>query len=536
MSSISFIYAVITLLIEVGGVLLALRAILMARTPQSAIGWGIALVVLPVVAIPLFLVFGESRFSGYVRAGKGVSAALDEALRATVRHLDGYRAAFCGLCFDGACVAENLSGLPPTTGNDVRLLIDGRATFDAIFWEIEHARESLWVQFFIIHDDELGRALADKLLAAAGRGVKCRVLYDQVGSKDLPDAWGERLRRGGIDVRAFVTNRQHGRRFQINFRNHRKLVVVDGRVAFVGGINVGDEYMGRSKKFGPWRDTHMRIEGPAVAGFQMSFMEDWNYVAKELPDFRLRAAPESTSGPKGSAVVFPVASGPAEDWSVCAAVFLSVIQESKRRLWLASPYFVPSSPLLYAICHAALRGVDVRLILPQMADHLLPWLSSFTFYPKLREAGVKVWRYQPGFMHQKVLLADNDFAIVGSINLDYRSFMLNFELSAAVQDAGFAGEVENMFLADFDRSRPEDLDAFDNGSLLFRLKCRTAALMRAAISSPSARTNPSATPARIPGQAAGRIPVRKSRMPENPRTLIESRRLSSIRSYARLDA
>ena len=477
MTSLSFIYAVLTILLEVAGILLALRAVLMARTPQSAIGWSLALIALPVLGIPLFLVFGESRFSGYVRAGKGLSAPLDEALRATVGHLDGYRAAFCGLCFDGASVAENLSGLPPTTGNDVRLLIDGQATFDAIFREIGRARESVWVQFFIIHDDEIGRSLAETLLAAAARGVKCRVLYDGVGSKDLPTGWGNRLRRSGIDVRAFVTNRQHGRRFQINFRNHRKLVLVDGRVAFVGGINVGDEYMGRSRKFGPWRDTHMRIEGPAVAGFQMSFLEDWNYVAKALPDFRLRAAPEPSSGPKGAAVVFPVASGPAEDWSVCAAVFLSVIQDAKRRLWLASPYFVPSSPLLYAICHAALRGVDVRIILPQRADHLLPWLSSFTYYPKLREAGVKVWRYQPGFMHQKVLLADNDFAIVGSINLDYRSFMLNFELSAAVQDAGFASEVEHMFLADFDRSRPENLNVFDDGSLLFQLKCRAAALM-----------------------------------------------------------
>lgn len=215
----------------------------------------------------------------------------------------------------------------------------------------------------------------------------------------------------------------------------------------------------------------MRIQGPSVTGFQISFLEDWNYATKSVPDFRLR------STPAGQAVVFPVASGPAEDWSVCGAVYLSVIQDAQRRLWLASPYFVPSSPLLYAICHAALRGVDVRIILPRMADHKLPWLSSFTYYPRLLAAGVKVWRYQPGFMHQKVLLADDDFAIVGSINLDYRSFMLNFELSAAVQDRVFAADVENMFLADFDRSLPEDLEAFDKGSLLFRLKCRAAALM-----------------------------------------------------------
>jgi len=469
-----FLYAALTIAIEAVAIFLALRAILIARTPQSAIGWAVALVLLPIITIPLFLVFGESRFSGYTRAGTGKSPALDEALRSTVRHLDGYRANVRGLCEDGATLAERLSGLPPTTGNNVRLLIDGEQTFDAIFQDIRDATETVWLQFFIIHDDQLGNALADTLIAAARRGVACRVLYDQVGSKALPDKWSARLVAAGVEVQPFVTNRKNGPRFQINFRNHRKLLITDSRVAFLGGLNAGDEYMGRSKKFGPWRDTHMRIEGPAVAALQISFLEDWNYVAKCVPDFRLRATPASQDS---GAAVFPVASGPAEDWSVCAAVFLSVIQDAQHRLWLASPYFVPSSPLLYAICHAALRGVDVRIILPQMADHTLPWLSAFTFYPRLHAAGVKVWRYQPGFMHQKVLLADDDFAIVGSINLDYRSFMLNFELSAAVHDRTFAKDVENMFLADFDRSRPEDLGAFDKGSLLFRLKCRAAALM-----------------------------------------------------------
>ncbi|MBE2205645.1 MAG: cardiolipin synthase [Chthoniobacterales bacterium] len=471
MSDLTFIYGLLTAILEVAGIFFAFRAVLIARTPQSAIGWAIALVILPVVAVPLFLVFGESRFSGYVRAGTGKSSALDEALKSTIRHLEGYHAEVRELCEDGAKIARSINKLPATTGNSLRLLVDGKQTFDEIFQAIDAAREGLWVQFFIIHDDLLGRELSRRLLAAAARGVECLVMFDQVGSKKLPSSWCEDLVRSGVKVQPFVTNRQFGRHFQINFRNHRKLVIVDGAVAFVGGLNVGDEYMGRDKKFGPWRDTHLRIEGPAVAGLQISFLEDWNYVTKEVPSHRLR------SQSVGEAVVFPVASGPAEDWNACAAVYLSVIQDSKRRLWLASPYFVPSSPLLYAICHAALRGVDVRIILPQMADHLLPWLSSFTYYPRLLAAGVKVWRYQPGFMHQKVLLADDDFAIVGSINLDYRSFMLNFELSAAVQDRRFATEVENMFLADFDRSRPEDLRAFDEGSLLFRWKCRAAALM-----------------------------------------------------------
>jgi cardiolipin synthase len=471
---LSPLYALLTVVCEAGGIALAMRAILIARTPQSAIAWASVLVILPVIGIPLFLVFGESRFEGYTLATSGASKPLHDALQAVIQHLDGYKTPFRGAFGEPARMAQNLSGLPATGSNDLRLLIDGEATFEAIFEAIEAAQESVWLQFFIIRDDHLGRALAERLVAAARRGVKCRVLYDQVGSKSLPHSWSERLRREGIPVESFVTNRQFGRRFQINFRNHRKLVVVDSRIAFLGGLNVGDEYMGQSRRFGPWRDTHLRVEGPAVAGFQLSFLEDWNYVTREIPDFRL---PSPSLHHGGSAVVFPVASGPAEDWSICPAVFLSTIHCASRRLWIASPYFVPSSALFYAICHAAIRGVDVRIILPQMADHRLPWLSSFTYYPKLRAAGVKVWRYQPGFMHQKVLLADEDIAIVGSINLDYRSFMLNFELSAAVQDKKFATAVEDMFLADFDRSRAENLRAFEDGSLLFRLKCRAAAIM-----------------------------------------------------------
>jgi len=470
------IYATLTVLLEVVGIALAMRAILIARTPQSAIAWAGVLVVLPIIGIPLFLVFGESRFAGYKLASASTSGPLHDAMQSIIRHLDGYKITFQGIFNEPGRMAGNLARLPATGSNHVELLIDGAATFDSVFQSIDEATESIWVQFFIIHDDRLGRTLSDKLICAARRGVQCRVLYDQVGSKSLASSWAENLRREGIAVEPFVTNRQFGRNFQINFRNHRKLVITDSRVAFLGGLNVGDEYMGWSRRFGPWRDTHLRIEGPAVAGFQLSFLEDWNYTTDEIAPLRL-PSPSLTHG--GKATIFPIASGPAENWSICPAVYLSTIHCATRRLWIASPYFVPSSPLFYAICHAAIRGVDVRIILPRMADHILPWLSSFTYYPKLREAGVKVWRYEPGFMHQKVLLADDDMALVGSINFDYRSFMLNFELSAAVQDEKFAADVEAMFLADFDKSRPENLRAFEDGSLLFRLKCRAAALMSA---------------------------------------------------------
>lgn len=467
---IAIVLSVVTICFQALGIYFAIQAILIARTPQAAIGWGIALVVFPYLAVPMFLIFGESRFSGYTLSGTGEAPDLDEALEKTRAALQPFAAHLPDKYSDAEALAVNLRGLPVTRGNRTRLLVDGDQTFDAIFEAIDSASEYVVVQFFIVHDDALGRRLKDKLLAAKRRGARCWLLFDSVGSRGISKTFLEELLSGGVAVQSFITNRQIGRHFQMNFRNHRKLVIVDGRVAFIGGLNAGDEYMGLGP-LGAWRDTHMQIEGPAVQALQLSFLEDWRYATGRIPELPLQPRVA------GDQVLMPFASGPSEPWNITPAVYCEIIHDVRKRLWIASPYFVPDPALRTALAHAALRGVDVRLILPQKADHLLPWLSSFTFYPAMRQAGVKIWRYQPGFMHQKVLLADDDFAIVGSVNMDYRSFMLNFELASAVCDQTFAKQVESMFEADFARSQPEDLWKFEHGGFWFRFKCRFASLM-----------------------------------------------------------
>lgn len=464
------IFSGVTLLVQLAGIVFAIRAVLISRTPQASIAWGFALVVLPYVSIPLFLIFGESRFSGYTLAGAGKCKALDEALARLQEVLKPFHSRMAEKYRDAEQLALKLRGIPATRGNTSRLLVDGEETFPAIFAAIDQAESYVVVQFYIVHDDKVGRELKNRLLAARRRGVKCWLMFDKVGAKGLPDSYVEELRSAGVEVKSFVTNRQFGRRFQVNFRNHRKLVIVDGHTAFLGGLNAGDEYMGEGP-LGAWRDTHIAVQGPVVLALQLSFLEDWFYVSKTVPD--LPCHPKVC----GEQTILPFASGPAESWNVTPAVFCELIHDVRKRLWIASPYFVPDPGLRMALAHAALRGVDVRIILPQGIDHLLPWLSSYTFYPSMLEAGVRIWRYQPGFMHQKVLLADDDLAIVGSVNLDFRSFMLNFELSAVVQDAKFASEVEKMLERDFARSKEEDLGKFDSGGFLFRLKCKLAALM-----------------------------------------------------------
>lgn len=459
--------------IQLAGIFFALQAVLISRTPQAAIGWIVALVTLPLFAIPLFLIFGDSRFIGYRLAGTGESEPLDDFLASTDSALRPHQAAPNDRSEDAIRLNERLTFLPLTGGNRVDLLIDGAATFESIGRAIDDAKYLVVFQFFIIRDDGLGRDMQARLIAACKRGVRVFVLFDQVGSHKLPARYIDELNAAGARVLRFVTNRQQGKRFRINFRNHRKLVLVDGAVGFVGGHNVGDEYLGLSERFGPWRDTFMRVEGPAARALAVPFCEDWVFTRGALPDFP--ELPEIQRA--GEAKVFSIPAGPASPWNVCPAALIEIIRSTRKRLWLASPYFVPDQALRAAIGHAALRGVDVRLLLPKNPDHLLPWLSSFTFYPTLHRAGVRVFRYHTGFMHQKIILSDDELAVVGSINLDYRSFILNFELSVGVIDPDFANKIEQMFLADFARADPEDLLSFEQGSLAFRLKCRAAALL-----------------------------------------------------------
>lgn len=464
--------SVFSVLLEIAGVLLALRAILISRTPQAAIGWTLGLVLFPLVTIPLFAVFGGSTFRGYKLAGHTDDPALTGVLEKLRAALAPHQSDLTEKYRDSAYLSERLTHVPVTSGNHVELLIDGAATFDAIGRAIDSARDYLLVQFFIVREDELGRDIQRRLLAARGRGVRVYMLVDQVGSRKLPRTYRRTLEAAGVEFHRFVTNRESGKRFRLNFRNHRKLVVADGRIAFLGGQNVGDEYMGRDPRFGPWRDTFVQVEGPVVLALQLPFVEDWYFITKQVPGLRWEAA-EAT----GRMAASIVPGTPATVWNTCPAAYFEVIRSARRRLWMASPYFVPDPALRAALAHAALRGVDVRILLPQNPDHILPWLSSFTFYPAMREAGVKIYRYQPGFMHQKVLLADDDLAIVGSINLDYRSFILNFELSIAIASRAFAHRVEDMLTADFARSREDDLHALENRGFLFHLKCRAAALL-----------------------------------------------------------
>lgn len=454
------------------GIASAVHAALWTRTSQGAIAWSVSLVTFPYVAVPLYWIFGRYRFAGYVLArqreskvfGHVLSELNDQAERFTAR-----------LPRDSVALraAERLARMPFTRGNRARLLVDGEATFAALRAGIDAAQSYVLVQFFIWRDDELGRDLRDRLAARAAEGLRVLVLYDEVGCHALPRRFFAPLvERGGKAFR-FGTSRGLVNRLRLNFRNHRKVTVVDGRRGWVGGHNVGLEYLGRSARFGPWRDTHVEVEGPVVQGLQLSFLEDWHFATGEVPelDFTLRAAEG------GELFALPLMSGPADPLETCGLAFTEAIHSAQRRVWITSPYFVPDESVLCALQLAALEGIDVRILLPERPDHLLVWLSSFSYYRDVLPVGVKLYRYQAGFLHQKVMLIDDEVAAVGTANLDNRSFRLNFEIAVVCVGRPFAAEVEAMLERDFAQSRrvgPEDLAQRSWG---FRTSTRLARLL-----------------------------------------------------------
>ncbi len=425
-------------------VVFSIRAAQTARTPQGAVGWVVFLIATPMLAVPMYLFLGHHRFRGY-RIARKESERVVEGIKTFADFSKPDRESMQ----INPRPFEALAHLPVSRGNGASLLIDGQATFDAIFEAIDAAKNYVLIQFYIVRDDTLGQQLKDRLVAAAERGVHVRFLTDSVGSYGLPTAYLESLQQAGIDVANPKERRGPKFRFQLNYRNHRKTVIIDGETGFIGGHNVGVEYLGQNAHFGHWRDTHVRITGHIVRQLQLIFTEDWHWAHEEdLIDHLDWAGSESDQDMNA----LLVATGPGDETETGAMMFFAAIAEAKERLWIASPYFVPDIDIMTALQHAALRGVDVRILVPDMIDHRLPWLAAFAYFDEIRDCGVRVFRYADGFMHQKVFVVDDTLAAVGTTNLDNRSFRLNFEAMALFFDARAAEAAASMLRTDFEKS------------------------------------------------------------------------------------
>lgn len=468
------------------GLVCSIQAVMQTRTEQGAVAWAFALNTVPVVAVPAWFVFGSNEVENYqsaMRVGMEEVRPLAEKL---IKNLD-QAAANPGETQSGESMEsaghqsellkrlQTIGSLPLMKGNSAKLLVDGPATYEAILDAISGAEDYILMQFYIFREDEIGKKIRDSLVAKARDGVDVYLLLDNLGSIGLSEGFMKSMKREGINVRYVMNVAGKTNRFQLNFRNHRKIVIVDGKRGFLGGLNVGDEQLGKDPKLSPWRDTHMEWRGPIVKCLQVPFAEDWRWATGELLDkldWEIRPGDVA-----GKVEALCLATGPADPFETCAMGFITMIDGARDRIWLATPYFVPDNKIVTALQLAAIRGVDVRVILPDLSDSHLIYLSSFSYFKELEDAGVRFYRYQNGFMHQKVMIVDDSLSAIGSANLDNRSFRLNFEVIGIVSDADFNGEVSRMLQADLAHSKPTGADVLTKKSFWFRLSVRLSRML-----------------------------------------------------------
>ena len=394
------------------------------RNPLKALGWVTALLLFPVGGIILYFVFGRSirnvRMISRRNRRKLLKHEGTQPLPKLDRELSPENRQRIRLAY-------SIGGANLYTGNDIRIFTDGRSFFDELFDDLKKAREYINLQFYIIASDPLGRQLRDILIERARAGVKVRVIYDYIGSFDARRRdFFQRMKENGVEVHSFFRLSFPSHVNRLNWRNHRKVVVIDGRIGYIGGMNVAERYMG-SFDGGKWRDTAARIAGPCVGALQYHFAVDWKFMGHDLLCDPVAGWSKDDGAEVSDATLQVLASGPNDRWGNMTLLFYKAISTARRRVWLQTPYFLPSDGLMKALESAALAGVDVRVMMPRRSDSRILTYASHSYVEECLLAGVKVYLYDAGMLHAKVLIVDNDFSTLGSTNFDFRSLEHNFE-------------------------------------------------------------------------------------------------------------
>lgn len=439
----------------------------------SALAWCLTVVFLPVLGFILYWTFGYQsvhrplkRRQAHARAFRMRTEAIGELAPTPLAQRGGDWE-------DLARLAGRLGASPVVGGNRVDLFYEGQPAFEAMLKAIREAKHHVHIEFFIFRADESGRQFIEAMVERARAGVQVRFVYDAVGCWGLKSQLLRALTDAGGHVHPFLPLLTPLRRLRINLRNHRKIVVVDGRIAFTGGLNIGDEYLGKSPFFGPWRDTHLRLEGPAVRWIQRVFLEDWDFAAGEDVTGLDYFPTVEVTGDISAQIAW---SGPDQEIKTIREVLFAVIMKAKERVWLASPYFVPDAGLLDALCLAARSGRDVRLLCLFRPDKWVPFLAARYYWHDALAAGVKIYQFTKGFMHAKVMIADDCWASVGSANFDNRSLYLNFEMNCLFESQSVVQQLEADFLRDFTTSIRVDPVQFEKRPWVSRIAENTCRL------------------------------------------------------------
>ena len=422
---------------------MVVRILMENRQPEKTMAWMLVLIFLPVVGIVFYFFFGQNtrkeRFISQHRLDQlSKRSMLEFAEQCNLRLPDAHRALIK--------LFVNQSMSLPFKDNEADIYTNGHDFILGLLREIGHAKHHIHLDTYIIADDPLGQLIADALIDKARQGVEVRFIYDDVGCWRVPNRFFERMRSGGIDVHSFLPVRFPAFTSKVNYRNHRKLCVIDGKVGFIGGMNIALRYVkGMAQQ--AWRDTHLRVTGGIVYSIQRAFLVDWYFVDRTLISGS-KYYPESNTRIVNNCIAQVVTSSPISPWPDIMQGYVRILLEAKQYVFMETPYFLPTEPILFAMRTASLTGVDVRLMIPLHADAKLAEWASRSYVTNILEAGVKVYLYKAGFNHSKLLVSDDNLCTCGSTNVDFRSFENNFESNIFFYDTDMALRFKQIFLAD----------------------------------------------------------------------------------------
>ncbi len=360
------------------------------------------------------------------------------------------------------------SGAIYTQDNEVELYFNGEEKFKALLDSLKNAKEYIHLEYYIVRDDNIGSKIVEIMTEKARNGLEVKLLYDGMGGRGLSKDFFDPLIEAGGEVACFFPPFAGYLNPRINYRNHRKLCIIDGKEGYLGGFNIGDEYLGLSKKFGFWRDTHCKIKGSAVASLQWLFLLDWRFAAKDETGYKEKYFPNiESSGDKGIQIV---SSGPDSKWTNVKDGYFKMIMNANERLYIQTPYFIPDDSILEGLRVAGLSGIDVRVIIPSKPDHPFVYWASLSYIGELQQAGVKFYTYEKGFIHSKIIIMDDIVSTVGTANLDIRSFKLNFEVNAFIYDREVNREMTKAFMDDLKVCKEITIEDYKKRSFIVKFK------------------------------------------------------------------
>jgi len=428
------------------------------RNPVKSIAWIVVLILVPIVGFVFYMFLGRNYRKRIIISRRSIEKSKIDKTSPVANmeyaSTDHFPEKFKTI----ATLAYNSSDANLYKNNSLKIYTNGKQLFDDIFTDIKNAKKHIHLDYYIFNSDEIGNKMIDLLISKAKENVEIRVIIDDVGSWHMKKSAIKKMENAGIEIKEFLRVGLPFLSSKVNYRNHRKILVIDGIIGYTGGMNIADRYV-HGLEWGKWRDTHVKIEGNAVHGLQRTFLSDWYFVTRNFLTDPIYYP--QMQGP-GECLVQVVTSGPDTIWESIMQIYFSTITQAKKYVYIQTPYFLPNDSIITALQTAALGGIDVRLILPERSDAKFALLGSYSYLDEMLKAGVKIYFFKPGFIHSKMIVVDDELMTVGSANMDFRSFEQNFEINLLVYDGNIAKSMREIFETDQQHTEQLDISVWKN--------------------------------------------------------------------------